>query len=371
MHESPRVALFSQDLDGGGAQRVVATLAAGLVSRDLKVDMVLVRPEGPFLDSLPPDVRVVNLGTRRVSRSIPTLARYLRREQPAALLSALTHVNLAAILAARLSRVRTRVVVTEHSLVSRASRDTRRPLVHGSFWFSRWLYPLADAIVAISDGIARDLARSTSLPPSRIRIIYNPVVTPDIVQKSAEPVDHPWFQPGGPRIVLGVGRLSKEKDFATLVRAFARLNDRFNARLVILGEGPLRSSLDALADELQLRSKLDLPGFVANPYAWMARSAVLGLASTREGLSNVLIEAMACGTPVVSTDCDTGPSEVLKAGLFGRLVPVGNADALADALARTLETPPDREALRKRASDFSAARAVSEYLDVLVGTADH
>ena len=200
---------------------------------------------------------------------------------------------------------------------------------------------------------------------SAIRTIYNPVVDEKLREMAAEALDHPWFQPGAPSVVLGVGRLILQKDFATLLRAFAILNARRRARLVILGEGRLRPALESLARELGVEDHVALPGFAENPYRYMSRAAVFALSSIYEGLPGVLIQALACGCPVVSTDCPGGSAEILHGGQVGRLVPMQDAEALADALDNTLAESASAHDLRERAARFSVQHISREYLDYL------
>jgi glycosyltransferase involved in cell wall biosynthesis len=232
---------------------------------------------------------------------------------------------------------------------------------------ARHFYPRADAIIAVSNGIADDLAQVTGLPRERITTIYSPVITPELQEKARAPLDHPWFAQGSPPVLLGVGRLVPQKDFPTLLKAFARVRAVRKARLVILGEGIRRMELETLVRELGVAADVTLPGFVANPFPYMAGASVFVLSSAWEGLPGVLIEAMACGCPVVSTDCPSGPAEILDGGAYGPLVPVGNDEALAKAILSVLETPPDPERLRVRAALFSVDRAADRYLEVLLG----
>jgi glycosyltransferase involved in cell wall biosynthesis len=255
------------------------------------------------------------------------------------------------------------VIATERNTTTASTR-------RGTKWKRRYLpallrraYPMADAVVAVSDGVADHLARTTGLPRAAIRTIHNPVVGPDLPALAAEPVDHPWFRPGGPPVVLGVGRLVAQKDFPTLLRAFAAVRRRRPARLVILGEGTAaaRGALRSLAAELGCADDVDLLGFVANPFAYMARASAFALSSLHEGLPGVLIQAMACGCPVVSTDCPSGPAEILDGGRYGELVPVGDAEALGEVVLRALAAPPERDLLTARADLFSVDRAAARY----------
>jgi glycosyltransferase involved in cell wall biosynthesis len=234
----------------------------------------------------------------------------------------------------------------------------------------RRYYPWADEIVAVSQGVADDLLELTDLPPSKVRVLPNPVVTPELVQRAAEPLDDPWFTAGAAPVVLGAGRLDQQKDFPTLIRAFAAVRSRRPARLVILGEGPERGQLESLVEELGITADVRLPGFVSNPFSYMARAAVFVLSSAWEGMPGVLIQAMACGAPVVATDCESGPREALAGGKYGRLVPVGDHLALADAIAGTLDAlrpslPP--EALEP----YTREGAADRYLRLLQIPATH
>ena len=360
------VALFLPSLAGGGAERVMVTLANGFVARGLRVDLVLASAQGPYLGEVAAGVGVVDLHAHGVMASLPGLMRYLREERPQALLSAMNHANVVAIWARMLARFNTRVVVSERAVLEpelqrpTSLRARLLPLL------MRSSYRHADGVVAVSADVARDLRDLIQLDASRISVIYNPVVDATLDERARAPLGHPWFAPGEPPVVLGVGRLSREKDFPTLLRAFARLSARRPARLVILGEGEQRPELEALARELGVARMVAMPGFVRNPLAYMSRSMVLVLSSRWEGLGNVLIEAMACGTPVVSTRCPGGVAEILEDGRWGRLVPAGDAEALADAMEAALDdpSPPD---VRRRAADFGVDKAVDRYLEVLGG----
>jgi len=228
---------------------------------------------------------------------------------------------------------------------------------------------MADAVIAVSHDVAEDIVRHTGLDRNQITTIYNPTVTPDLAEKAKLYVDHPWLTPGSPPVILGAGRLSPQKDFQTLIKAFARIRAVHPARLIILGEGKKRNQLQALAQSLGVGDDVALPGFVENPFAWMTRSSIFVLSSAWEGLPGVLIEALACGCPTVSTDCPGGAAEILANGLYGMLVPVGDDKALAEAILATLDTPPAPELLRKRAAQFSIEKAVNQYLEVLTTVA--
>lgn len=361
----PRVGLYLPNLHGGGAERVMVTVAGGLARRGVPVDLVLARAEGPYLAEVPPDVRIVDLGASGVLASLPRLASYLRGERPSAMLATLPHANVALWWARRLARVPVRVYMREataRSIPKRSSRGLRqRVMPH----LVRRYYRRADGVVAVSEGVARDLETNFGVPGAKIATIYNPVVGRELEARAAEPLEHPWFAPGQPPVVLGVGRLIPEKGFLTLLRAFALLRRQREARLVLLGEGSYRAELEREVEDLQLGDSVSMPGFVPNPFPFMAAASLYVLSSEREGLPGSLIQAMACGCPVVATDCPTGPAEVLEGGRYGPLVPVGEAPALARAMADTLARPPDRELLRGRGRQFDAERSIDAYLRLL------
>lgn len=391
-----RVALlFAPSPVGGGVARVMMNLADAFVERGHHVDLLVPRVQGPYLQQVPPAVTVIplTLSFKRVaqlrplvveyhgvqalgiasalvgaSRYLPALMQYLQQQAPDALLSAKTSPNLAALWARRLTGVATRVVISEHTNFSQEIRQ------HTRKWHWQWrfmptvvhnLYPWADAMVTVSDGVADDLAVSADLSRQAMTTIYNPVVTSSLHDLAQASLAHPWFAPGSPPVIVAAGRLAVQKDFPTLIKAVARVRAVRNVRLMILGEGKERAALQSLALTLGMGSHVDLPGFVDNPFAHMARASVFVLSSAFEGLANVLIEAMACGCPVVSTDCPSGPQEVLAGGMYGPLVPVGDDTALAQAIHATLDTVPDQHKLRARAAQFSAERIADQYLQVM------
>jgi glycosyltransferase involved in cell wall biosynthesis len=302
----------------------------------------------------------------KVVRSLPKLMRYLRSAEPDALLTTLPNNNLVAIWAKWLCRSRTRIVVCEGNTTSKevsacASNpfDSKWPIL-----IKEW-YPRADGIVAVSDGVASDLSRVAGLPAQRITTVYNGVDLRRLDELAAVPLADPWFEGDAPPVLLAAGRLAPQKDFPNLLKAFARVRSRREVRLVILGEGPERARLESLAADLGIAADVKMPGAVLNPFSYMARARLFVLSSAWEGLPTVLMEALACGCPVVSTDCESGPREILDGDSVGALVRVGDHEGFAAAILRSLEVAPDRERLTRRAMVFSVDRVAERYFDVL------
>lgn len=374
-----RIAIFVSSWPRGAIQRQMLNLAGEFHRLGHAITLLGARIDGPLPPDVPP-LQVVNLetplarlpGVRRQKRyrvpaCLPGLVAYLRQRRPDALLAAGEYPNLVALWARKLARVPTRVVVSERVHLSTSAGSDRRRRKWLLPRLVRWSYPGAAGITAVSAGVAQDLAMLTGLAPERIVAIHNPVVTAALLARSREPLDDPWFAPGAQPVVLNVAQLRIQKDQPMLLRAFARLRQRRPARLLILGEGNQRATLEAQIQELGLRDDVRLAGYVPNPLPYMRRAAVFALSSAWEGLPNVLVEALVCGCPVVSTDCPSGPREILDGGRFGRLVPVGDEAAFAHALDAACAETPDRAALEKRGLEFSADKAAACYLRVLLG----
>jgi glycosyltransferase involved in cell wall biosynthesis len=360
-----RIAFLLPSLDGGGAERVYADIANQFVKWDLTVDMILARRQGVHLTRLDERIQVTNLAIRFKHQSVTALARHLRRTSPEILLSAMDVMNVVALTARALSGVNPAVVVTSHMPWSgQTTGDTRfhrRALVP----LARLLYGRADGLIAVSSGVADELAATIGIKRSRVSVVPNPVDVESIHESGRSPAGHAWVSPYNAPFLLSVGRLAKEKDFPTLLHAFARVREEQGLRLIILGEGPERPALERLVEELGLSGSVSLPGFVENPFPYMKSAAALVLSSCWEGFGLVLVEAMACGCQVISTDCPSGPAEILDHGRFGRLVPVGDPEALAAAVEETLCSPLDPALLRLRAEDFRLETIAAQYLEIL------
>jgi glycosyltransferase involved in cell wall biosynthesis len=359
-----RLAILLPGLYDGGAERIFVNLAEAIAARGVSVDLVLSRAEGPFIAQVPDSVRLIDLRATRVLMCLPALLHYLRHERPRVLLSAL-YANLPALWARRIAGRPQRLVISEHNTLTRVSNREKdlRWKVYPEL--AKWFYPWADGIIAVSEGVASDLALATGLSPSHIQVIYNPIVTPDLRKRAESILEHPWYRAGEPPVVLGVGRLTAQKAFDVLIESFARLRKSQSTRLLILGEGEERARLEALVSRLGLERDVSLPGFVSNPYPYMARSALFVLSSRWEGLPTVLVEAMFLRTPVVATDCPSGPREILGGGRYGQLVPVDDPGALAQAIHNSLANhvpSPPAESWKPFELDF----VTDKYLNMLL-----
>lgn len=395
-----KIAIFLPSLTAGGVARVMLQLAHAFVDSGHTVDLVLCRSQGEFMGQLPSQIRVLELKARPIWLSrllltfrnfpairvlllpiifslkppkslafLPDLIQYLRREKPNVLLAAKTHTNLVALWATQLAKSSNRVVISERTTLVDIIKTSKK-------WRWRFILPVlaheyrkAGGIITVSNGVKEELAIHTGLPHQRITAIYNPLLTQKIRGKSLEAINHPWFQKeDSTPIILGVGRLVPQKDFSTLIKAFSRVRQSRPVHLVLIGEGRQRSELTTLAQSLGIEKDIWMPGFSDNPYAFMSKASMLVLSSIYEGLPNVLIEALACGCPIVSTDCPSGPSEILEKGKYGTLVAMGDVHALAQAIHHTLNNPPNRNDLCLRAADFDIEKVSQQYLNVLFGS---
>ena len=355
------IAFLIPSLRGAGAERVVLNLSRAFAAKGYAVDLVVLKRKGAFADVDMQGIRIVDLASPRALVALPALIRYIQRERPATLISALPHMNILALMARSMAGTSTKIVITEHNPFSSdfaGVNPLKRMVLVACI---RILYPRADATIGVSKGVVNDIARVANIRVENMRVIYNPIVTPEIKELACAQANHPWLDEKQGPIVLAAGRLTKQKDFPTLVKAFARLREATNARLIILGEGEERDALERLVTDLGIQESVSLPGFVENPYAFMARADVFVLSSLWEGFGNVLVEAMACRTPVVATGCPGGVVEVLAEGEYGTLVAPGDASAMARGIEEALSNPGDLDGLVTRANEFSVERIVNEY----------
>jgi glycosyltransferase involved in cell wall biosynthesis len=361
-----RLALFLPGLYEGGAERVVLNLAKGISERGYPVDLVLARAEGPYMSQIPDSVRLIDLKAPRVLGSVPALIKYLRNERPKALLSGM-FTNVIALLARRFSGVPCRLLITEHNTLSSAVKNNKDLRLQFYPRLAGWFYPWADTVIAVSTDVANDLTRTAKVPQDLIKVVYNPIVTPDLKEKSEAPLDHPWFKDGELPVILSVGRLTDQKAFDVLIQAFSSVRKNRPARLLILGEGENRAALQSLINQLGLEPDVDLMGFVQNPYPYMAHASLFVLPSRWEGLPTVLVEAMYLRAPIIATDCPGGSREILKDGKFGKLVPVDAPLVLAEAIEESLNDRRRPYLPAESWQPFNLDFVVDRYIDLLLG----
>ncbi|TVQ87604.1 MAG: glycosyltransferase [Chromatiaceae bacterium] len=371
-----RIALMVSGFDGGGVERTLSQLAAGLGGLGAAVDLWVDAPAHPFTQGLGAGVQVHDLRSPPArdpqSHRIATLVAYLQRVRPHVLMTGKLRDDRTALAARAGSGAGTRLVTTVGTPLSASLRANhlnpwRR---HRARQRIRADYAQLDGISAVSAAVAADLRRHFGVTEVPLRVMCNPVVPAGIAAAAAAPCPHPWLAAGAPPAIIAVGGLRRVKDFPTLLRAFARLSPAFGGRLLILGEGRQRLRLERLVRRLGLAGRVALPGFIAAPLPWIARARLLVLTSRREGLGNVLIEAMALGRPVVATDCPGGVRDLLADGRLGPLVPVGDTAALARAMAAVLAAPPASTALIAAVAPYEIETAARAYLDFFTSLAE-
>lgn len=362
------LALFVPALVPGGAEQVMLDLSRGFSAAGCDVLLIAGRVDPDLTSEAGARTTVVELGVSRVSRAVMPLARLLRARKPDAVLSTLSAGNVVAAAARRVSGLGTRLVLREANTPSILNRHDHS--LQG--WILRRAVPpayrSADHIVAVSHGVRRDVMQWTGVSGDSVTVIYNPVATDQLHRLAAAPVSEPWFDKGMP-VIVAMGRLVPQKDFGTLLRAFHQVRQSVEARLIILGDGAERAILEDLSKALGLSGDVRFRGHVPNPFPYLRAARLFVLSSRWEGLPNALIQALALGCPVVSTDCPCGPSEILEGGKFGALVPVGDPVSLAAAMVRALRTSRSDlvPGLRASLQRFDPARATQAYLQVLRG----
>lgn len=358
-----RIAILLPDLRPGGAEWLHLKLANAWVRAGIGVDFVLQQARGDLLQNVPKGVRVVGLGACRLRNLLSPLRAYLRRERPQALLAAMWPLTAIAPIAARSARYNGRVIISEHAPQSLSYADRgafHNTLMKTTMWIG---YRLADARVGVSSGVADDMARLSGMDRARFSVIYNPAATGQVVE-TGYTVPLALVGRTAP-ILLAVGTLKAVKRHDLLIRAFAKLS-RTDAMLCILGEGQERAGLEMLIDLLGLQDRVLLAGYQADLAPWYGHADLFVLSSDHEGFGNVIVEALEHGLPVVSTNCPSGPGEILDNGKYGTLVPAGDIDALAHAMEEALSREHDYEALKRRAQYFSVDKAAGSYLDLLL-----
>ncbi|WP_022950473.1 glycosyltransferase [Leucothrix mucor] len=351
----------------GGVERMVMNLVREFAKRpDIDIDLLMIRAKGPHLRDIPDNVRQIELKAGHTLTAVPELKTYLKTHQPDAMLVAKDRAGRAALMARKLAKVDTRIVI-------RLGTNLSTALEHKSA-LSRWwrtapmrvIYPWVDKVIAVSEGVRQDTLKITGIAENKVTVVRNPVITDSMLELPTIKT-HDWLDNKTLPVVMGAGRLSKQKDFATLLSAFAKVVKEEPCRLIILGDGSLRADLEIQLKTLQLKDKVSLPGFQSSIYSWLKQADLFVLSSRWEGSPNVLTEALALGVPSVSTRCPSGPNEVLAEGKYGELVPVGDVDQLAAAMLKTLRAPHSRETLQEAVAEYRSDISAKHYLQLLLG----
>lgn len=361
MTAKKKLAIYLPTLASGGAEKLHVILSSAFMAAGYDVTFVLHRITGAYVKLVPEGVKLVELGSDRTLGCLLPLVKYLKSEKPDILLSNLGHNNIMAIWAGKMAGVRTRIIASHHSALTFECRNSTQWQYRILPFLCRIFLPWAHANVAVSKGAADDLAQATGLPREKITVIYNPVELIDFENRINAPVEHAWVKERAIPYIVGVGRLTEQKNFSLLLDAFAKVTTQKNVRLILVGEGPLLADLKRQAITLGVADKVSFAGFQPNPLPFMNHASVLVMSSLFEGFGNVLVEALACGTPVVSVDCPYGPAEILEDGKYGRLAPLGDSSALAEAIMKTLSEPAPEEILKARGREFTVTKTAHEY----------
>jgi glycosyltransferase involved in cell wall biosynthesis len=364
-NEEILISFFLPSLEGGGAEKATVRLIKGFVERGFKVDLLLSKAAGPYIKMIPEKCRIIGFNSNRVIFSLGKLINYLKVNKPFALISVLSHANVISSFAKMFYNGDTKIILTQRINLTSSKvnlKSLRSKLLPFFMFLTYWK---ADKIVAVSKGVAEDLEKRIHYLRNRVEYIYNPIIVPEILQQGKQVIAHSWFNNKEVPIILSAGRLTPQKDYPVLLKAFSIVRKEIECHLVILGEGEERNNLNDLAKDLEIYEDVWMPGFVDNPYKYMTKANLFVSSSKSEGFPNALIEAMACGTAVVSTDCPSGPVEILDNGKYGKLVPVGDFRGMANAIIETLKYPLGKEVLISRANQFNLDKAVSRYLEVI------
>lgn len=358
-----KISLILPGLAGGGAEKVMLLLAKGFAEKGFNVDLIVCKATGHLMNSVPEGVNFINLEAKRIVFAFPSLIKFLYGSDTDIIFSSLKPVNILTVLSKKLLFLQAKVGIVEHSTLSERILNAKK--IKDKFvipFLMKWTYKFADQIICVSKGVADDLSATLSLDRSSIEVIYNPVIDNELVEKSNEPITHKWFEQGTP-VIIGMGRLIEEKNFPLLIRSFSMVRERIESKLMILGEGEKKAEIKKLISDLKITQDVDLIGFVENPYKYLKNANLFVLSSNVEGLPTALIEAMACGTPVISTDCPSGPREILENGKFGALIKMNSHEELSEKMCECLE---NTKCVNKQwnSEKYSVDNAVNRYLKI-------
>lgn len=364
------VVFFLPSFESGGAEKVMMNVAKGIQNRGHGVQVLVLNNEGnlnPKEKMSTTELKTVGFSGIKIPLYIYQINEYITENEPDIFISSMTHINVMCSVLFMIFNYNTKLILTEHNTLSE-KRGLQSRLVK---YFAKIFYPAADSIVGVSQGVSNDLNRILKDMGNDIKTIHNPVLTEDIIEESQKSIDHRWLNDDGVPVFLGAGRMVEQKDFPNLIKAFKLVNEEIDSKLIIIGRGNHELELENVVIEQGVQDDVDFPGFVDNPYAYMRQASVFVLSSAWEGLPTVLIEAMACGCPIVSTDCPSGPSEILDSGKYGRMVPVGDPQGLSDAMIKELNDPTPSDTLQKSAFErFSKDKVLDEYEDLIMNIYD-
>ncbi len=356
-----KIAIFIPNLQGGGAERICVTLANELAkNKNYDVSLLVLEKTGSYWDQLSKKINVVSFNKGRMRFAVLPLARYLFSNKPDVLMMNLHYTVVWGALAKVMSFSTSRVIAVYH----RDLASEKLPVVQKAAL--KLFQPFIQLNIGVSEGVSNSVAALLGTQ-KKIKTIYNPIITADLYKNASRHVSHRWFKAKHPPVIIAVGRFHPQKNFPLLLEAFAEVRLRYSkARLLILGDGAERPKLEALVKKLGLSGSVEMPGFVANPYAYMRRAKLFVLSSDYEGLPTVLVEALACGCPVVATNCPSGPDEILQGGKYGQLVTPGNKEELCAAICYVLENYAKekkkvQQFQKKKLPDFFASTTVSQY----------
>ena len=372
MDNKIKITFFIPNLKVGGAEKSTVNLLNNLDKSSYTLSLILANKEGEFLKDIREDLVIINLGTYSLVKIFFKLIKYFKKEKPDIFISIFPRFSIASIMAKIFSRSDTKIIVIEHTVFSLAATNARnffRRII------ARFLFPLlmkffyrnSEAIICVSKGVAEDILKITGLR-EKIKVIYNPIIDSKIYALAEEKASHPWILNKDCPVISAVGRLVKAKDYPALLYALSLVVNEKQAKLLILGDGEERKELELLANRLGIAEKVDFLGFQKNPYKFISKSNIFVLSSIQEGFPTVIIEAMACGVPVISTDCKAGPNEIIENRENGLLVPVGDEKSLAEAILQLLNSKALREKFsregRNIAEYFTIEKSVKEYENI-------
>lgn len=359
-----KIIFYQAGLGTGGATRSNLKIANGLAKCGFDVELVHGYAGEDAKSLIPNNISSINLGNSSAIKGLFPLIRYIKKNKPKIIISAALQNNIVVSVARVLSGVKFKLVLTDRVAPTLEIKNRKNFIYKILPYLMRYFYPKADKIIAVSKGNAEDVLTIVPKASNLMQVIYNPAVTEEKLDKGNMEETHIWFDQKVP-LIVGLGRLTRQKDFVTLIRAFAKVQEKIDSRLLIIGEGEEREALERLIKELNLLDKIELTGFKPNPYPYLKRADLFVLSSAWEGLPNVLLEAMAFGTSVVSTDCKSGPDEILEGGTVAPLVPVADVEAMAAEMINVLNNPQDSKKLKNRANMFNEEQSIKQYKELI------